>query len=117
LQARALRAAPFVEAARAAGAGPGRVLVRYLLPNLSTPIVAVAGQQVAAMILFEAALSYLGLGLPADTITWGGMVADGSDHLLNAPWVAAVPGLAVAVSVLGFNLLGDWLGTVLERGG
>jgi peptide/nickel transport system permease protein len=114
LQTLSLRAAPFVEAARVAGAGPGRILLRHLLPNLATPIVVVASQQVAALILFEAALSYLGLGLPGETVTWGGMVADGRDQLLTAPWVSALPGAAIALTVLGFNLLGDWLAGVLS---
>jgi peptide/nickel transport system permease protein len=117
VQTLALREAPFVEAARVAGAGPGRILVRHLLPNLATPIVVVASQQVAAMILFEAALSYLGLGLPADTITWGGLVAEGSEQLLTLPWVSALPGAAIVLAVLGFNLLGDWLRDALDPGG
>ena len=108
LQTRALRGAPFVDAARSIGAGPGRVLLRHVLPNLAAPIAVVASQQVAAMILYEAALSYLGLGVGGDTITWGGMVADGRDSLLAAPWVATVPCVAVALAVLGCNLLGDW---------
>jgi peptide/nickel transport system permease protein len=114
LQTLSLRTAPFVEAAWVAGAGPGHVLRRHLLPNLTTPILVVASQQVAALILFEAALSYLGLGLPGETITWGGMVADGRDQLLSAAWVSAVPGGAIVLTVLGFNLLGDWLVTVLS---
>jgi peptide/nickel transport system permease protein len=114
LQTLSLRTAPFVEAARVAGAGSGHVLRRHLLPNLTTPILVVASQQVAALILFEAALSYLGLGLPGDTVTWGGMVADGRDQLLSAAWVSAVPGAAIVLTVLGFNLLGDWLVGVLS---
>jgi peptide/nickel transport system permease protein len=117
LQTLALREAPFVDAARVAGAGPGRIVLRHLLPNLATPIVVVASQQVAALILFEAALSYIGLGLPGDTITWGGMVADGRDQLLTAAWVPALPGAAIALAVLGFNLLGDWLRDALDPAG
>ena len=117
LQTLALREAPFVDAARVAGAGPGRIVLRHLLPNLATPIVVVASQQVAALILFEAALSYLGLGLPGDMITWGGMVADGRDQLLTAAWVPALPGAAIALAVLGFNLLGDWLRDALDPAG
>lgn len=109
LQARALRGAPFVEAARAMGAGPGRLLARHLLPNLTVPVLTVAGQQVAAMILYEAALSYLGLGVPRETITWGGMIAAGQETLATAWWVAAVPGVCLALTVLGFNLVADWL--------
>jgi len=109
LQAIALRRAPYVEAARALGAGSGRIAVRHVLPNLLGPVIVLASQQVAAMILYEAALSYLGLGVPADVVTWGGMVADGQDALPVAWWVSALPGGALALAVLGFNLLGDWL--------
>ncbi|MGH2560580.1 MAG: ABC transporter permease, partial [Thermomicrobiales bacterium] len=114
LQTMSLRHAPFVEAARAAGAHPSRVLVRHVLPNVAGPIIVVASQQVAAMILYEAALSYLGLGIPSDRITWGGMVADGRDTLLTAWWVSTIPGAAIALTILGFNLLGDWLRDVLD---
>ncbi|MDP9470803.1 MAG: ABC transporter permease [Chloroflexota bacterium] len=114
LQALALRRAPFVEAARAVGVGPARLLGRHLLPNLTAPIAVVASQQVAAMILYEAALGYLGLGLPSGTITWGGMVASGRESLLAAPWVSTIPGLAIALAVLGFNLLGDGVRDLLD---
>lgn len=114
LQALSLRRAPFMEAARAVGAGPARLLGRHLLPNLTAPIAVVASQQVAAMILYEAALGYLGLGLPASTITWGGMVASGRESLLAAPWVSTIPGVAIALAVLGFNLLGDGLRDLLD---
>ena len=110
LQTRALREAPYVEAARALGASWPRQLGRHVLPNLIGSVVVLASQQVAAMILYEAALSYLGLGVPGDVVTWGGMVAGGRDALLSAWWVSAIPGVAIALTVLGFNLLGDWLG-------
>ena len=114
LQTLSLRESAFVDAARVSGAGPIRILLRHLLPNLTGPVIVVASQQVAALILYEAALSYLGLGVPGDTITWGGMIASGRDQLLTDPWVATVPGAAIALSVFGFNLLGDWLRDVLD---
>ncbi len=114
LQAMALRRAAFVEAARAVGVSPARLLGRHLLPNLTAPIAVVASQQVAAMILYEAALGYLGLGLPSSTITWGGMVAGGRESLLAAPWVSTIPGMAIALAVLGFNLLGDGVRDLLD---
>jgi peptide/nickel transport system permease protein len=114
VQAMALRRAPFVEAARAIGVGPGRLLGRHLLPNLAGPAIVVASQQVAAMILYEAALSYLGLGAPSDTITWGGMVAGGRETMTTAWWVSTLPGVAIALTVLGFNLVGDWLRDALD---
>jgi peptide/nickel transport system permease protein len=109
LQTRALRNAPFIDAARAIGVGPVRLLWRHMLPNIAGPIIVIASQQIAAMILYEAALSYLGLGVPSNRITWGGMVADGRQTLLTAWWVSTIPGIAIALTVLGFNLVGDWL--------
>ena len=120
LQTMSLRRAPFVEAARAIGVAPGRMLARHILPNIIGPTVVIASQQVAAMILYEAALSYLGLGAPSDTITWGGMVAAGRETMATAWWVSTLPGVAIALTVLGFNLLGDWLRDALDpatRGG
>jgi peptide/nickel transport system permease protein len=114
LQALSLRQAPFVEAARVAGAGIPRILGRHMLPNLAGPIVVIASQQVAAMILYESALSYLGLGVPTSVVTWGRMVADGRDTLLTAWWVATVPGAAIALTVLVLNLTGDRLGDRLD---
>jgi len=109
LQTRALSRAAWMDAARAVGASPGRILLRHLLPNLAAPIFVLAGQQVAAMILYEAALSFLGLGVGDSAITWGGMVAEGQEALFVAPWVSVLPGAAIALTVLGFNLVGDWL--------
>lgn len=114
LQTLALRESPFIDSARVVGVGPPRLLGRHILPNLAGPVIVVASQQVAALILYEAALSYLGLGVPGDTITWGGMVASGRDQLLTDPWVSTIPGLAIALAVLGFNLTGDWLRDVFD---
>ncbi len=107
LRVRSLRAAPFVEAARAIGASRSRLATRHLLPNVAGPIVVLASQQVGAMILYEAALSYLGLGVPPDTVTWGGMVAEGRDSLVEGWWVSAAPGLAIVATVLGLSLIAD----------
>jgi peptide/nickel transport system permease protein len=109
LQAFSLRTAAWVEAARSLGASPARVALRHVLPNLVPVIVVLASQQVAGMILYEAALSYLGLGAGGSVITWGGMVADGQEALTKAWWVSAIPGAAIAITVLGLNSLGDWL--------
>jgi len=109
LQAASLRNAMFVDAARAAGASRWRVMGRHIMPNVMGPVIVIASQQVAGMILYEAALSYLGLGVSSETITWGGMVADGRETLLTAWWVSILPGVAIAVTILGMNLYGDWL--------
>jgi peptide/nickel transport system permease protein len=114
LQTMSLRKAPFIEAARGMGASPARIILRHLMPNLVAPIIVIASQQVAAMILFEAALSYLGLGAGSGTITWGGMISAGRETMLTAWWVAVVPGAAVALTILGLNLLGDWLRGVMD---
>jgi peptide/nickel transport system permease protein len=107
LQARSLKHAGWVESARAVGATPWAIIGRHILPGLVATIAILATQQISAMILYEAALSYLGLGLGGDAITWGSMAAQGQQAIWTAPWVAALPGLAVAINVLGFNLIGD----------
>ncbi len=109
LQSLALRGSPWMEAARSLGASPVRLLLRHLLPNLAGPIIVVASQQVAAMILYEASLSFLGLGVPLETVTWGGMMNAGREQLSAAWWVSTMPGVALALTVLAFNLTGDWL--------
>jgi peptide/nickel transport system permease protein len=117
LQARSLRTAEWVHAAKASGARPARVVARHLLPNLMAPAAVLATQQAGAMILYESSLSFLGLGIGGSTVTWGGMAALGREAIFKAPWVAAVPGVAIALAILGFNLTGDWLATRGRRHG
>jgi peptide/nickel transport system permease protein len=117
LQARSLRAAEWMRSAKAIGATPARVLVRHLLPNLIAPAAVLATQQAGAMILYESSLSFLGLGIGGNAVTWGGMAALGREAIFKAPWVAAIPGLAIALAILGFNLTGDWLATRGRRQG
>lgn len=116
IQARSLRKAEWVEAARATGAGPSRVLLRHVLPNVAGTAIVLATQQAGAMILYESSLSFLGLGVGGSTVTWGGMAALGRDAIFKAPWVAALPGVAIALAILGFNLTGDWLATRQRNG-
>ena len=111
LQARALRDAEWLIAAKALGASSPRVMLRHLLPNLLGPIAVLATQQAGAMILYESSLSFLGLGVGGNTVSWGGMVAAGREAIFKAPWVAAIPGAAIALTILGCNLTGDWLAT------
>jgi peptide/nickel transport system permease protein len=111
IQARSLQQAQFVEASRSIGATEWWIVRHHMFPNLIPTIAVLATQQMAAVILFEAALSYLGLGMPPDAITWGRMVADGRESMLNAWWVAVVPGAFIALAVLGFNSIGEWFGT------
>ncbi len=113
-QALSLRARDFVAAARALGSGPLRILARHLLPNALAPAIVIAALEVGRMILLESALSFLSLGAPPPTPTWGGMLADGRVYLSGAWWLATFPGLAILLTVLGVNLVGDWLRETLD---
>ncbi|MBI5696388.1 MAG: ABC transporter permease [Nitrospirae bacterium] len=100
---------PYVEAARASGCTTGRVLLRHVLPNC-LPLIIIAGSlKVGGFILAESALSFLGLGAQPPTPTWGSMVSLSRNYILSAPWMVIFPGLAIAVTVLSFNILGDSL--------
>jgi len=104
-----LRDADFVRAAEALGAGSGRVMFRHLLPNTFGPLLVAATLAVGDVILLEAGLSFLGLGVRPPTPSWGGMILDGRGVLTVAPWVSIFPGLAIIATVLSVNLLGDAL--------
>jgi peptide/nickel transport system permease protein len=99
----------FVEAARSIGATDRHILLRHILPNVIPTITVVATIQVARMILMESALSFLGVGVPVDTPTWGAMLSDGRNYLREAPWIATFPGFAITITVVGVNFLGNWL--------
>ncbi len=102
-----LREREFVLAARSIGATTARVVLVHLLPNLLGPLLVQASFAFPAAVLAEASLSFLGLGVPPGTPSWGALVDQGAQHLLVAPHLALFPGLAIAITVLGFNLLGD----------
>ena len=104
-----LRGQPFVESARALGAGPQRVLWRHVLPNALGPAVVAITLGVGSAILLESGLSFLGLGIQPPMPSWGNMIADGREVIVIAPWVALVPGLALILTVLACTLLGDAL--------
>ena len=104
----------FVEATRALGATGRRLLWRHVLPNAAAPLIVEVTLRLAYAILSEAALSYLGLGTQPPAPAWGQMIADGRRILETAPWASIGPGLAIMVTVLGFNLLGDGLRDVLD---
>jgi peptide/nickel transport system permease protein len=99
----------FVQAARALGAGPARVLARHIIPTAIPALVVQATLGMAGAILAEAALSFLGLGVQPPTPSWGTMINGGRVHLIDAPHLTVFPGLAIALLVLGFNFLGDGL--------
>ena len=104
-----IRSRDYVLAARSVGVPTLRVLRRYILPNTAAPIVVVASFSTAQAILTEAALSFLGVGIDPTVPSWGAMLNDGRAYLQSAWWIAVFPGLAIALTVLGANLVGDWL--------
>jgi len=104
----------FVTAARTVGARDPRIIFRHILPNVATPVIVLATLEVATVIIAEATLSFLGVGIQPPTPTWGGMLADGKVYLRNAWWVSTIPGVTITLVVLSINLLGDWLRDTLD---
>ncbi len=113
-QALSARAADYVKAARALGYGRFRIMFTQVLPNIVGPILVIATLGVAGAILLEAALSFLGLVIQTPTPSWGGMLSTAREQLFTAPWISIFPGLAIFVTVLGLNLLGDGLRDILD---
>ncbi|MEO9651364.1 MAG: ABC transporter permease [Roseobacter sp.] len=105
---------PYFEASISAGAGPARLVLVHLLPNVLPVMIVVATLGVSTAILAAAGLSFLGLGAQPPTSEWGYMLAGSRDYINRAPWLMTIPGIAIAVTVLGFNLLGDGLRTSLD---
>jgi peptide/nickel transport system permease protein len=116
-QVLALRDREFILAARAIGVKDRRILFGHLLPNLLGPVVVLMTLNVANNILLESSLTFLGLGVDPTIPSWGGMLADGRTYLQSAWWVSVFPGLAILLTVLGLNLLGDWLRDTLDPTG
>ena len=104
-----VRVQDYIARARVAGASDIRIMARHVLPNITNTVIVLATLQVGFVILLEAGLSFLGVGLSRPTPAWGLMVADGREVIIRAWWVALWPGLAIMLTVFGFNLLGDWL--------
>lgn len=104
-----LRHEPFVLAAKALGASPARIVFRHLLPNVAGPVIVAGTLAVGDVILLEAGLSFLGLGVQPPTPSWGGMILEARPLLLSAPWTALFPGLAILAAVLSASLLGEAL--------
>jgi peptide/nickel transport system permease protein len=109
-----LKRREFVEGAQSVGAGTPRILWLHILPNLVSEVVVLGSLWTASAIRVEANLSFIGLGVSPPTPTWGNMIREGTPHLINAPWLSLFPGLAILVTVLGFNLLGDGLRDLLD---
>jgi len=109
-----LREQEFIQGARSIGSSHIRIIFRHILPNVLAPVIIIASIYLGRMIIIEAGLSFLGLGVPPPTPTWGGLLSDGKVHLYTAWWVVTFPGLAITITVLGSNLVGDWLRNVLD---
>jgi peptide/nickel transport system permease protein len=104
----------FIAQARIAGAGAWRIITRHLVPNTLNTLVVLVTLQIGYVIIVEAALSFLGAGIPPPTPAWGSMIAEGRDFVTSAWWVSFFPGAAILLVVLAFNLLGDWLRDTLD---
>ena len=113
-EALSLRSEAYVKAARSAGASDARIILKHVLPNAITPIIVLATIQVAAIILLESALAFLGFS--GTTLSWGFDIAQGRQYLSSSWWIATVPGLAIVSTVVGINLVGDWLRDALDPG-
>src|SRR6266481_1143210 len=109
-----IRETAYVEAARALGASDGSVMARHILPNCLSPVIVQGSFVFAAAVLTEAALSFLGVGVPPYVPTWGNILAEGRLYLQQAPWLVLYPGAAIMVTILGLNLLGDGLRDLLD---
>jgi peptide/nickel transport system permease protein len=109
-----IRQLDFVVAARALGQTTPRILLKHVLPNVAGPLVVISTVSVAQMMLAESVLSYLGAGIAPPTPTWGHMLFEGQDFFSTSPWLSLAPGLAIMLSVLGFNLLGEGLRDALD---
>lgn len=110
----AAREEQYVWAARAVGCSSARIIFRHILPNVTASIIVIATLLIANMMIFEASLSFLGLGVPPGTPTWGRLVSDGRSYVSSAWWISFFPGLAIFVTVMGINLVGDWLRESLD---
>jgi peptide/nickel transport system permease protein len=109
-----LRKREFVEAAKALGGSNLRIIGQHILPNVIGSVTVIGTLTVSRMILAEASLSFLGMGVPPPASSWGGMVADGRDYIVTGWWVSILPGMAIFFTVLAINLLGDWLREALD---
>jgi len=113
-QVLAIKGQDFVASARALGAGRTRILLRHILPNVLTPVIVAAALGVGHVILLEAGLSYLGIGVPQPQPSWGNIIQDGSDQIAHLWWISFFPGIAIVLTVMSVNVLGEALRHALE---
>jgi ABC-type dipeptide/oligopeptide/nickel transport system permease subunit len=109
-----IRESGYVESAVSIGARPLYILFDHILPNLIGPLITLATFEMSAMIFYEAGLGFLGLSVPPDVPSWGNMLEAGRQYLTTQPWIATWPGVAIMLTALGMNLLGDWLRDALD---
>ena len=109
-----LKTTDYVALAKVAGSSPVRIMYTHILPGVFSTVIVIATLTVGVVILVESILSFLGVGVPAPTPTWGAMIADGRNYLATGWWMAFFPGLAILFTVLAFNFLGDWLRDTLD---
>ena len=109
-----IKAMDFIARAKVAGASNTRIIIKHVFPNITNTLIVLGTLQVGTVILLEATLSFLGAGIPRPNPAWGVMVADGRDHIASAWWIAVMPGIAIMMTVLSMNMMGDWLRDKLD---
>jgi peptide/nickel transport system permease protein len=109
-----MREREFIVAARAVGAGNNRIMFRHILPNTVAAAIVIGSLELANIIVIEASLSFLGLGVQPPTPSWGNMLGEARDYLMSNFWLATLPGIAISLTAISVNLIGDWLRDVLD---
>ena len=104
----------YIASARVAGASDVRIIVRHLLPQVVHIIIVITTLRTGSLIIAEAGLSFLGVGVPSSTTTWGSMIAEGREYLISSWWISILPGMAIFVTVMALNFLGDWFRDYLD---